>query len=302
LPQVVRTLIALLNYHPTPVEELEDPEFARAGVRVFLKREDLNHPFVSGNKWWKLKYNLEEALRSGSSTLLTFGGAFSNHIYATAAAAHELGLRSIGVIRGEEKLPLNPVLHFAQTRGMQLYYVSRGLYRQKTSPEFIITLRNRFGDFYLIPEGGTNPEAVRGTQELGEMLMREYEFDYLCCAVGTGGTIAGLINGLKGQKQVIGFPVLKDATYLEEVINNYLIKPYTNWRLVHHYHHGGFARSNAALLAFRQHIFERYNLWLDRVYMAKVLWAVIHEIRSGNFERGSTILILHSGGSSASVD
>ncbi len=283
-----------LSYQPAPIQELNDEVFDKAGVRVLIKREDLNHPYVCGNKWWKLKYNLEEAQRQGKTTLLTFGGAYSNHIYATAAAAHELGLQSIGIIRGEETLPLNPVLAFASSRGMQLHYVSRSAYRHKHETDFITKLHECFGDFYLIPEGGTNALAVKGVAEFAGTFGKN--FDYLCCAVGTGGTIAGLINGLAGKKQLIGFPVLKGASYLQDTIKELLKAPYDNWTLNHGYHLGGFAKAPAVLMAFRQDFQRKHGIMPDQVYMAKLLWGVVQEIKSGKFEKGSTILVLHSGG------
>ena len=160
----------MIKYDKTQIQELKSQIFEQSGVRLLIKREDQNHPFVSGNKWWKLKYNLEEAMKAGHTTLLTFGGAYSNHIYATAAAAHELGLKSIGIIRGEETLPLNPTLSFAKASGMQLHYVSREAYRNKTRISFIEQLHNQFGDFYLIPEGGTNELAVKGCTEFANQL------------------------------------------------------------------------------------------------------------------------------------
>lgn len=283
-----------LHYQPTPIQELTDEAFDRAGVRVLMKREDLNHPYVSGNKWWKLKYNLEEAYRQGKTTLLTFGGAYSNHIYATAAAAHELGLQSIGIIRGEETLPLNPVLTFAASHDMQLHYLSRSAYRSKHEPDFISVLRDRFGDFYLIPEGGTNKLAVKGVAEFAQTLGSD--FDYLCCAVGTGGTMAGLIRGLDGKKKIIGFPVLKGASYLQNIIEGLLEAPYDNWALNHSYHLGGFAKMPAELKAFRQDFQHKHGIKIDLVYMTKLVWAVSQEIKSGKFERGCTIMVLHSGG------
>lgn len=283
-----------LSYQATPVQEINDPVFREAGMRVLIKREDLNHPFVSGNKWWKLKYNLEEAQRQGHRTLLTFGGAYSNHIYATAAAARELGLESIGIIRGEETLPLNPVLTFARECGMQLHYVSRTAYRNKHEPEFITGLSRRFGDFYLIPEGGTNELAVKGIGEFAATLGDD--FDYLCCAVGTGGTIAGLINGLKGARQIIGFPVLKGVEYLKGTIEKFLAYPYPNWQVNFNYHMGGFAKAPSQLKIFAEEFYQCHGIRLDLVYMAKLLYAVVHEAKSGKFEKGSTVLVLHSGG------
>ncbi len=284
----------MLSYTQTPIQELHDPLFAQAGVRVFIKREDLNHPFVSGNKWWKLKYNLEEAKRLNHKTLLTFGGAYSNHIYATAAAAHELGFESIGIIRGEETLPLNHTLSFAKNKGMKLHYVSREQYRTKTEVEFIDQLHQHLGDFYLIPEGGTNALAVKGVTEFAQMLGND--FDYLCCSVGTGGTLAGLVNGLSGTKTVIGFSSLKGGDFLEEEVKKYLHSDYGKWALRTSYHHGGYGKTTPELLTFMEHTQKRHNLPLDPVYTGKLLYGVYEEIKKGSFKKGSTVLILHSGG------
>ena len=284
----------MLPYHTTPVEELHDPVFDQAGVRVLIKREDLNNPLVPGNKWWKLKYNLIEARNKGFNTLLTFGGAYSNHLLATAAAARRLGFSSIGIVRGEEVLPLNRVLQQAREYGMALHYVSRTEYRNKLEPSFVEKLRRQFGDFYLIPEGGTNRLAVRGVAEFAATLPSD--FDYLCCAVGTGGTLAGVINGLNGQKKVIGFVVLKGAHNLEDQINSFLDKPHNNWWLNHNWHHGGFAKMPAELTAFIQTFYRQHGFRPDGVYMAKLLRGVYGEIKTGAFKKGSSVLVLHSGG------
>lgn len=284
----------MLMYTPTPVQEIHDPVFDQAGVRVLIKREELNHPFVSGNKWWKLKYNLEEAKRLNHKTLLTFGGAYSNHIYATAAAAHELGFESIGIIRGEETLPLNHTLSFAKNKGMKLHYISREQYRKKTEVKFIDQLHQHLGDFYLIPEGGTNALAVKGVTEFAQMLGND--FDYLCCAVGTGGTLAGLVNGLPGTKTVIGFSSLKGGGFLKEEVKKYLHNDYGKWVLRTSYHHGGYGKTTPELLTFMEQIQNRHNLPLDPVYTGKLLYGVCDEIKKGFFEKESTVLILHSGG------
>jgi 1-aminocyclopropane-1-carboxylate deaminase len=272
----------------------------KRGVRVFVKREDLNHPQISGNKWWKLKYNAEEALLQKKDTLLTFGGAFSNHIYATSAAAHELGLKSIGVIRGEETFPLNPTLSFAKRMGMRLHYVSRENYKRKHTDAFREDLKKFFGDFYLIPEGGTNELAVKGCAELGNKLLNEIPFDYLCLPVGTGGTMAGIIEGLKGQKEVIGISVLKNGDFLKDEVKNLLDKSngaaYTNWQLLTSYHHGGYAKHTKELMDFIQQMKKDFGLPLDQVYTGKLFWALNEEIKNGSFKKGSTILALHTGG------
>jgi 1-aminocyclopropane-1-carboxylate deaminase len=284
----------MLAYTPTPIQEIYDPLFEKAGVRVLVKREDLNHPYISGNKWWKLKFNLEEAMKLGHDTLLTFGGAYSNHIYASAAAANEFGLKSIGIIRGEEALPLNATLSFARRKGMELNYVSREAYRRKSEQSFISDLRSRFGNFYLIPEGGTNELAVKGVEEFSQTLGSD--FDCICCAVGTGGTIAGLIEGLKDTKQVIGISVLKNGEFLTESVKALLDNSYSCWSINTKYHFGGYAKKTTELLAFIQQFEAKCKINVDSIYMGKMMFAVFDLIGKGFFQRGTTILILHSGG------
>lgn len=263
---------------------------------VFVKREDQNHPFISGNKWWKLKYNLQEATRLKHDTLLTFGGAYSNHIYATAAAGKELGLKTIGIIRGEESLPLNRTISFAKSCGMHLHYFSREVYRRKKETEFIQSVHDQFGEFYLIPEGGTNELAVKGCAEFAVQLNSEIDFNYLCLPIGTGGTIAGIIEGLDSSKKIIGFPVLKGAEFLINDINQLLSKPKNNWSLQLDYHFGGYAKTTLSLKKFIEEVRTTHQLPLDEVYTGKMLWGVFDLIKKGHFERGSNILALHTGG------
>ncbi|MEY4931618.1 MAG: hypothetical protein RI909_2342 [Bacteroidota bacterium] len=284
----------MIKYDKTQIHEIESQIFEQSGVRLLIKREDQNHPFVSGNKWWKLKYNLEEALKAGHTTLLTFGGAYSNHIYATAAAAHELGFKSIGIIRGEETLPLNPTLSFAKASGMELHYVSREAYRNKTEASFIGQLHKQFGDFYLIPEGGTNELAVKGCAEFARQLNTEVDFDYLCLPIGTGGTIAGMMEGLDDSKKIIGFPSLKGATFLEKDIRNYTSKQ--NGQLVYDYHFGGYAKVTSELTDFMNEFEKQFNIPLDPIYTAKMMFGVMDLIKKKFFESGSTILVVHTGG------
>ncbi|HRE66773.1 MAG TPA: pyridoxal-phosphate dependent enzyme [Cyclobacteriaceae bacterium] len=289
-----------LQYNKTPITEIITPQTRQASITLLIKREDQNHPFISGNKWWKLKYNLEEAQRQGYKTLLTFGGAYSNHIYATAAAAHELGLQTVGIIRGEETPPLNPTLAFAKSKNMQLHYVPREAYRNKTDSDFIEQLRERFGDFYLIPEGGTNTLAIKGVAEFAQQLQQETAFDYVCLPVGTGGTIAGIIAGLDQQKQVIGVSVLKDGAFLTDEIKHHLKKIsdriYGNWHIDTSYHYGGYAKTNPQLFTFIDEMNINHNLPLDPVYTAKLMWGVLDMMAKGRFKRGSTVLVLHTGG------
>jgi 1-aminocyclopropane-1-carboxylate deaminase len=219
------------------------------GITLYLKREDLLHPTISGNKFRKLKYNLIEARQQGLNTLLTFGGAYSNHIAAVAAAGHEWGFKTIGVIRGEEiidKIQGNSTLKLAQANGMQLYFVSRTDYRRKSETEFIKQLQQKFGEFYLIPEGGTNALAVQGCTEILTEDDQQF-FDVVCCAVGTGGTIAGIINSSHDEQNILGFPALK-GDFLGDEIKQWTTR--TNWDLCLDYHFGGYAKTTPELITF----------------------------------------------------
>lgn len=266
----------------------------KMGVKLYLKREDKLHTFVSGNKYRKLKYNLLEAKNSGFKTLFTFGGAYSNHIAAVASAGRLLGFNTIGVIRGEElenKIDENPTLSFAKQNGMQFKFVSREAYRYKTNEDYLKYLKDEFGDFYLIPEGGTNALAIKGCEEiLSEM---DKDFDYLCCAVGTGGTISGLINCSKPSQQVLGFPAIK-GDFLKEDISKFATK--NNWKLITDYHFGGYAKINTRLVSFINQFKDVNNIPLDPVYTSKMLFGIFDLIEKNYFPKDSKILAIHTGG------
>lgn len=267
---------------------------ANKAVELYLKREDKIHPFVSGNKYRKLKYNLLEAKKNGFDTLLTFGGAFSNHIAAVASAGNALGFKTIGIVRGEElenKVSENSTLNFAKHNGMQFKFVSRELYRNKTSESFLNDLKEIYGDFYLIPEGGTNKLAVKGCEEI--LTVEDKTFDYICCAVGTGGTISGLINCSKPSQQVLGFPALK-GDFLKEDISKFATQ--TNWELITDYHFGGYAKINKELVAFINQFKIENEVSLDPVYTGKMLFGIIDLINKNYFPKGSKILAIHTGG------
>ncbi len=289
----------MVLYNETPVVDLNLPVASEKGVRLLIKREDLNHPTVSGNKWWKLKYNLVEALRQQKSTLLTFGGAYSNHIYAVAAAANDLKLSSIGIIRGEESKPINPTLDFAAKMGMHLHFVSRETYRQKQEQEFVESLHNSFGDFFLIPEGGTNAFAIKGAAEFADKL-KSIQFDHLFVPIGTGGTFAGLIAGFAGDRLLNGVPILKLGENLADEVGSLITSAgyeiHANWNLLRGYEFGGYAKTTDELMAFIRTMKYQYNLPLDHVYTGKMLFGVVREISAGAFPRGTTILAVHTGG------
>ncbi|WP_242092942.1 1-aminocyclopropane-1-carboxylate deaminase/D-cysteine desulfhydrase [Aestuariivivens sediminicola] len=268
--------------------------FPSSDIELYIKREDKLHDYVSGNKYRKLKYNIEAAERSGLRTLLSFGGAYSNHISALASAGQILGLKTIGVIRGEElhaQIDGNPTLQFAKQCGMQFKFVSRSQYRLKTSASFLNDLKEEFGAFYLIPEGGTNALAVKGCEEI--LSEQDSHFDYICVSVGTGGTIAGIINCSKPGQQVLGFPALK-GSFLHKDISKFVTK--SNWKLVNDYHFGGYAKINASLVAFINRFKREYGIPLDPIYTGKMLFGVMDLINKGFFPKGSKILTIHTGG------
>ncbi|SHL30080.1 1-aminocyclopropane-1-carboxylate deaminase [Flavobacterium flevense] len=263
-------------------------------ISVTIKREDLIHPVVSGNKFRKLKYNLLQAKTENKKTLLTFGGAFSNHIAAVAFAARENGFQSIGIIRGDElrdKIAQNATLQFAQECGMQFEFVSREAYRLKNESSFLEELKLKFGDFYLIPEGGTNELAVKGCQEI--LTDEDREFDYICCAAGTGGTISGIINSALPHQKVLGFPALKGDFLQDEIC---IFVQNKNWKLINDYHFGGYGKVNEELIAFINDFYDTNQIPLDPVYTGKMVFGVIDMIQKNYFPAQSNILLIHTGG------
>ncbi|MFF5206592.1 1-aminocyclopropane-1-carboxylate deaminase/D-cysteine desulfhydrase [Streptosporangium sp. NPDC000396] len=281
----------------SPLAELDDPRLARAGVQVILKRDDLIHPLLPGNKWRKLKHNLRRASELGHETLLTFGGAYSNHVRAVAAAGDRFGFRTIGVIRGEEHLPLNDVLTFATGRGMRLAYMDRTTYRAKDTAPVIEELRREFGRFHLLPEGGSNELAVRGCAELpGEIGI---PFDVVCCPVGTGGTLAGIAAGLGAGQRALGFSVLRGGQFLAGDVARLQIAAYgeasANWTIDHDFHAGGYARRNPELDAFIDDFADRHGMLLDWIYVAKMMWGIFTLAERGTFPAGTTIIAVITG-------
>ncbi len=267
-------------------------------VELTIKREDKIHPHISGNKYRKLKYNLITAIpklrEQNFDTLLTFGGAFSNHIAATAAAGMEFGFKTIGIIRGEElvhKISDNPTLTFAKECGMQFKFISREDYRKKNEPEFLLLLYNEFGNFYELPEGGTNELAIKGCEEI--LTDEDAIFDYVCVPVGTGGTILGLINSAKNHQKILGFPALK-GDFLQREIKSLTTK--NNWELITDYHFGGYGKINSELITFINQFKEGTSIPLDPVYTGKMFFGIVDLISKGYFKKSSKILAIHTGG------
>ena len=261
--------------------------------RISIKRLDLIHPQISGNKFFKLKYNLLAARQQGFEKVLTFGGAYSNHIAATAFAAHKFGFQSLGMIRGEElaQRPFNPTLATAQQFGMQLEFISRNAYRQKDQPDFLQHLQQQYPDFYLIPEGGTNALAVQGCREI--LTAEDTQFDLICCAVGTGGTLAGLIEASQQHQQLLGFSALKGDFLTHEVAQ---LTTKRNWRILDNYCCGGYAKTTPELIQFIQSFEQRYNIPLEQVYTGKMLRGIFDLIDQDKIGPDQKILLIHTGG------
>jgi len=263
-------------------------------IQLYMKREDLIHPYISGNKFRKLKYNIRDAKLTEKRTLLTFGGAYSNHIAATAYACKENGLDSIGIIRGEEleeKIGENPTLSFAQSCGMRFLFISRDDYRKKKDNTFLQKLKEKFGDFYLVPEGGTNDLAVKGCEEI--LNSEDAIYDYICTCVGTGGTIAGIINAAKGHQKILGFPALK-GDFLKQDIRKFAKKE--NWELLTDYHFGGYGKINTELITFINKFKSDYGIPLDPIYTGKMMVGIFDLIKCGYFPENAKILVIHTGG------
>ncbi len=293
-----------------PLQKIEDTFLKEKEINLYVLRLDLVHPHISGNKWFKLKYNLEEAQKQGKNTLVTFGGAYSNHIIATAAAGNEFGFKTVGIIRGEEleasplaplrgrgeQSAVNPVLQFAESCGMELKFISREEYKKLrgNEPNYLIT---QLPNTYFLPEGGTNELAVKGCSEIVSLI--DIPFDYICCAVGTGGTIAGIISSLKASQKAIGFSVLKGGEFLkteiEKLVTSSVVEK-QQFELNTNYHFGGYAKQTAELLSFISDFKSHHNLQLDFVYTGKMMFGIFDLIKKNYFEKGATVVAIHTGG------
>jgi 1-aminocyclopropane-1-carboxylate deaminase len=306
---------------PSPIQTLHDPVLDAAGVSLQLKRDDLIHPCFGGNKWRKLQPHIEHMQTRDSTTLVTFGGAWSNHIHATAAAGEYFGFNTIGVIRGEPGPLKSSTLAFAERCGMKLHYVSRKEYRNSGSAAFINQLRAHFGNqhgkLYFVPEGGKTIDSARSCQAIIDEIQQP--FDVICCSCGTGTTLAGIIAGLEGSDshrhaQAIGFPALKIADRItsapliqdiESLLTALKSEPANTdtassksiqWRLETGYHFGGYAKTSDTLAAFIRQFRDQHAVPLDMVYTGKMLYGLYREIQHGTFPRGTRIIAVHSGG------
>lgn len=291
----------------TPLQKLEDTRFELAGIEVWMKRDDLNHPLIQGNKWHKLRLNLQQAEHQGQNQLLTFGGAYSNHIAATAAACYERGWPSIGFIRGDE-LATNhqawsPTLKQAQLHGMQFEFLDRQTYRLRHHQAWLEALQPRFPNAYLLPEGGSNEFAVAGFEQVINQLNQQCEsWTDLFCAVGTGGSLAGLAKYASINQTIWGVASLKKADYLKPQIQNWIGSSKQNWRLLTEFHGGGYAKSNSEIVLKTKQFESQFQIQLDPIYTAKLVWAFNTLLEQNHFQPGQKIILYHSGGLQGCAD
>lgn len=286
----------------SPITQINEPLLAHKNVQLFIKRDELIHPLLQGNKWRKLKYNLLAAAQQSADTLLSFGGAYSNHLHALAAAGRLFNFNTIGIIRGERPTPLNPTLQDMQDWGMQLEFISRADYRKQESAELIQQLKQKYGAFYLIPEGGNNAAGRYGCAELLDELRERY--DYICCEVGSGTQFSALVSQHSASSQAaqqthyLGFVVMKNPALLQqlEVYFEQQQVSYNNWSLNHDYHFGGFARANNILHEFIHQFKQQHGIQLEPVYSGKMLYGLYQLIKQDYFKPGSRILAIHGGG------
>lgn len=287
---------------PSPITQIEEPLLADKNIQLFIKRDELIHPVIQGNKWRKLKYNLLAAAEQSANTILSFGGAYSNHLHALAAAGRLFNFNTIGIIRGERPATLNPSLQDMQDWGMQLEFISRADYRKRESAEFIQQLKQTHGAFYLIPEGGNNAAGRQGCGELLNELSDTY--DVICCEVGSGTQFSALVSAHASSLQAanhthyLGFVVMKNPALLQQLKDYFQQQKiaYGNWSLNHDYHFGGFARASDTLHEFIRQFKQRHEIQLEPVYSGKMLYGIYQLIEQDYFKPGSRILAIHGGG------
>lgn len=287
----------MLKPNKIPTQPISFSLFDEKKVSVSILRLDLIHPDLSGNKFFKLQYNLLEAKKQGFQKILTFGGAYSNHIYATAAAGWLYGFDTVGVIRGDLVYPLNPTLMAAEKFGMTLHPMERSTYRKKEEQEVLDTLSRQFGPFYAIPEGGTNALAISGCKEI--LSSEHKDATHIVSSVGTGGTISGIACSAHSHQSVLGFSALK-GDFIKESVANLLalheINPRGALEIITDYHFGGYAKHTQELVLFMQDFYQQTGIPLDPIYTGKMVYGVFDRIRLGYFPPHSKILIVHSGG------
>ena len=292
---------ALLHHPPSPLQSVEHEAFSQRGLLLLVKRDDLLHPHVSGNKWRKLKHNLLEARRLGLTRLVTFGGAYSNHLAAVAAAGMEFGFSTLGVVSGEEKIVVNPTLGFAKECGMDLRFTSRANLRNLSETELLQLLKIEPTGTFILPQGGANCLALPGCREIVAETEAQlgHPPDFFITACGTGATLAGIVSGLTGQSQALGISVLK-GDFLQKEVEKLLAacgeKPNTTWQILDDFHFGGYAKFTPELIDFINDFKQKTGIPLDPIYTGKAMFATCELAKQGFFPEGASLVFVHTGG------
>lgn len=279
-----------IAFNNISLDKLSLPLFTEKNVEVTVLRLDKIHSSISGNKWFKLRYYLDEAKKLHKKTIVTFGGAWSNHILATAAICRLNNIKSIGIIRGEEPAKFSPTLSHAKEDGMELIFISREDYAKKKIPEELLT-----GENYIINEGGYGITGAAGAATILDYCDKE-NYTHICCATGTGTMMAGIINGALIQQDIIGVSVLKNNLTVEDAIKSLISKEKNNYHLFHDYHFGGYAKHKPGLIDFMNSFYQQTKIPSDFVYTAKLFFAITSLINNNFFEAGCRLLLIHSGG------
>ena len=279
---------------PSPIQEVNHSLLRKKDIKLFVKREDLIHPEISGNKWRKLKYNLQYARDNDIQKIITFGGAFSNHIHATAAACKAYSLSSIGIIRGEFDAQ-NPTLQFAQSCGMELKFISRSSYREKEKSEVVQEFLSNQKSYFLIPEGGSNEHAQIGLKELAEEI-NSTDFDVIMVSAGTGGTAAGVLKWLDASKELWVFSSLKSEHLHSEILNKVGASKSKQLRFISAYHYGGYGKSPEKLISFMNEFSAKTKILLDPIYNGKIMNGFFKMISANQIDTSKSFLWIHTGG------
>jgi 1-aminocyclopropane-1-carboxylate deaminase len=286
---------------PSP-EQVIKPHWANLqNIQISIKRDDLLHPIISGNKWRKLKYALLEASDNKVTHIVSFGGGYSNHLHALGYCCQQLGIRLSTIIRGNYSQNLSPMLRDLLSWGTDIQYVDRVTYQQRDQPQYLKTLATKYPHALLIPEGGSQQQALKGVAEIIQELT--YKYDYILAPVASGGTLAGLVDGLtqSGDSvtcKVLGVAVLKGRGYLEQLVKDLLVDRdrKVDWAITHDYHFGGYAKSNNELRQFCSECQQTSQIPLEPVYSGKLFYALYQLTINGYFPIGSRVLVLHTGG------
>ena len=296
MPQLcVKDILSQFVLKTPEILELKNECYQNNNVRIFMLRLDEVHPVVSGNKLFKLCYFLEDAIRSSHKNVITFGGAYSNHLSAAAFACKQMGLKCIGIVRGEKPKVFSPTLLFCKENGMELVFMSRESYRKKDEKVFINELKNKYGEHELIPEGGYSVKGKEGAALINQFYCGK-NFTFVCLPVGTATTFAGITDGNSGQSEITGFSVLKNFKDIKKRFSDLNVNPEKKYSLIGDYHFGGYAKKTNELISFMNDFYRQHKIPLDFVYTGKMMFGVDDLVRKKYFAAGSTILCIHTGG------